>query len=145
MAICSVGGHPYVVNHEITNRGSVLADHTSYHENTEEFLADVVANVSRLARWPLIRQDEVSIFERASHRRRWRVRFLSFAGWMSVIGMVTTWWVLGRAGMEPLGQPVESLLGNVIGVVPGVNAETIKQWLPAWRLGGLVIALITLF
>jgi hypothetical protein len=130
-----VSAHRYVHNHEITNRGSVLADHTSYHENTEEFLADIVGNLSRLARWPLIRQDEVGIFKRASHRRRWRVRFLSIAGSMSFIGMVTTWWVLGRAGMEPLGQPLESLLGNVVGVVPGVNAERVEQWLPAWRLG----------
>jgi hypothetical protein len=59
--------------------------------------------------------------------------------------MVVTWWILGPAGLRPLGDPLEAMLGNLIGAIPGIGTESVRRWLPAWLLGGLVVAAITSF
>lgn len=86
-----------------------------------------------------------SLIARAGRRRRRRVRFLVLARWLSTVGMVVTWWILGPAGLRPLGDPLEAMLGNLIGAIPGIETESVRRWLPAWLLGAVVVAAITRF
>ncbi|MGI8486242.1 MAG: hypothetical protein ACR2OU_18525, partial [Thermomicrobiales bacterium] len=93
---------PYVTNHEVRNRSSILADHTNYAGNREEFLADIALRLSALADWDAIQPEDARAIERAQQRRRWRVSFLTAVRWMTAVGMVVTWWILGSAGLKDL-------------------------------------------
>jgi hypothetical protein len=136
---------PYVTNHELRNQGAILADHTSYTENREEFLADLLLRLSTLGDWAAVQPEDACAIGRAQRRRRWRVGFLTADRWMSSVGMVVTWWILGSAGLTILGRPLVAVVGYLAGLFPGVDRQSVERWLPETFLGMVVVAAIASF
>jgi pimeloyl-ACP methyl ester carboxylesterase len=71
---------------EIKNRDSLLADHNSYWENTEEFVTPLVRHIATSAGYPALAKflpDDDEILSRAAQCRHHRVGFLKLARWMS--------------------------------------------------------------
>jgi hypothetical protein len=138
-----IDGTPYVTNHEVRNRGSILQDHTTYTENREEFLADVALHLAALADWDAFQPGDMPAIARAQQRRRERVRFLSMARLMSAFGTVIAWWILGASGLTVLGRPVVAVAGYLAGILPGVDGETVAHELPQALLGMVTVAVIS--
>lgn len=136
---------PYVTNHEVRNRGSVLEDHTTYTENGEEFLSDLALHLSDLAGWPAIHPDDALAIQRAQRRRIWRVGFLTADRWMASVGMVATWWILGAAGLTVIGEPLASVIGYFAGILPGLDSESVQRGLPESVLGMVMVMAIAIF
>ena len=133
---------PYVTNHEVRNRDSILKDHVTYTENREEFLADLALHLSAIAGWDAFQPDDLSAIARAQQRRRWRVRFLSLASWLTSLGTVLTWWILGAAGLTIIGRPVVRVAGYLAGILPGVDGQSFARNLPQALLGMVTVAVI---
>lgn len=140
-----VAGTAYVTNHELMNQNSILGDHTSYTDNREEFIADLTLRLSALAGWNAIRHDDLAPIEQAQRRRRWRVRFLTADRWMATLGTVVAWWLLGAAGLTIFGRPVTAVLGYFVGILPGLDSESVQRWLPQAALGMVTVATIAYF
>ena len=136
---------PYVTNHEVRNRDSILADHTSYTGNREEFIADLALHLSALADWDAIQPEDARAIERAQRRRRWRVRFFTADRWGSSVGTVMAWWILGSAGLEVFGKPLVSVISYLLGIFPGVDTESVARALPEAFLGMVAVAAIAFF
>lgn len=136
---------PYVTNHELRNQSSILTDHTSYTENREEFLADLMLRLSDLAGWAAVQPEDACAIARAERRRRWRVSFLTADRWASSVGMAMTWWILGSAGLAFLGRPLVAVVGYLAGILPGVDRQSVERWLPETLLGMVMVAAIASF
>jgi hypothetical protein len=140
-----IGGEPYVHNYRVRNQDSLLTDHTTYPENTEEFLTRLGAALARLVPWTLIAEQDALVVARAQGRRRARVYLLTVARWTSVAGMFGTWWVLGETGLTALGKPLESALSWILSILPEVTREAVRGWVSAPLLGAVVVLGITVF
>lgn len=82
------------------------------------------------------------MIRRARRRRRWRVRFLSAAHWLTALCAIVAWWLLGDAGLSLLGRPVVAVAGYVTGILPGVDSEKVAHALPQAFLGMVAVAVI---
>lgn len=140
-----IGAVPYVTNHEVHNRGSIMADHTTYVDNREEFLADLTTHLAEIAGWAAIHPDDAAAITRAQHRRRWRVGFLMADRWLTSVGIVAACWILGSAGLTVLGEPVVAVIGYFVGILPGIESQDVEQWLPEALLGVLTVTAIASF
>ncbi|MGB3328385.1 MAG: hypothetical protein WBA46_05470, partial [Thermomicrobiales bacterium] len=140
-----VGAIPYVTNHQIHNRGSIMADHTTYGDNREEFLAPLTTHLAAIAGWDALLPDEAAAIGRAQRRRRWRVGFLTADRWLTTLGMVAACWILGSAGLSVLGEPVASVIGYFVGILPGVESQDVERWLPEAMLGIVMVIAIGSF
>jgi hypothetical protein len=65
---------------EVNNYASILQDHNSYWDNTEEIVAPVAMAIMRETGLPFqhLTEDDQSCLERAKERRKWRVRTLAW-------------------------------------------------------------------
>jgi hypothetical protein len=131
---------------EVTNRASVVTDHTSYWENQDELVADVAAVLAGAAGWPLPRVPPA-----VKARRRWRVSVLAGAralAWPAIgLGLWLGWTELPGTGSKVLayGTAAARLLPLDAGVelarelaAPGEGA---RLWLGVLAIALPVIAL----
>lgn len=139
------GDPPYVTNHQIHNRDAMLSDHTTYTENREEFLAELLGHLADLADWPAVLPDDAAAIVRAQRRRRWRVGFLTAARWLATVGTVAACWILGSAGLTVFGKPVGAVIGYFVGILPGVSSDEVTDRLPQAFLGVVTVTAIAFF
>lgn len=109
----------------VTNMGQFHRDHTTYWENTDEFVADIGAALATYAGMPLAAASAL-----AKARRRWRVELLAIAGTLAWWGIAMTL-ALKWAQLGPLGSQVLGYVHRFLSVLPFGAGESIARDIPA--------------
>jgi hypothetical protein len=124
---------------EVTNRGSVVQDHTAYWENSDELIGRVAAAVSRHTSTAIplhqLAPGDADWIEGAGERRRWRVRLLVLQRWVIALSGLLTLLDLDRLRevgryLNDHGTPVTSLFQS-----PERAAEGLLPDLPLALVG----------
>jgi hypothetical protein len=86
---------------QVTNKASVLGDHTAYWENADEFIATVGMWISKTADLPVplhaLNNGDDELLKKARVARFWRVWFLRFWTWVGYGAMI----LLAASGCGP--------------------------------------------
>lgn len=117
----------------VVNRWSPVSDHTSYFQNTDDFVARVAGAIVGLTGVSLIdaRPGGRVEVDNARVRREWRVAALLPArllcvGLLPAAALIA----LGRERWEELLQPVASFVAKAIAVtIPGLTEDPVERWL----------------
>jgi hypothetical protein len=105
---------------EIWNRGSMLADHTSYWENLDDFVLRVARACAQVAQspWSAAFPPDTDL----AHRRSgWRVGLLRSPRWFVWLAWLAVFFILAARGASELWLPY-----------------SFPKWLPAFALGPLL-------
>lgn len=73
---------------KINNRNSLLTDHTSYWENSEEFVIPLIRHIAAAASYPALAAllpDDDEVMRRAAGSRHLRVLFLQVSRWIALL------------------------------------------------------------
>lgn len=97
-------------SHIVNNLASIFLDHTSYWQNSEQFIAGVFADLAHMtAAATILTQAEqdinitISRFVEAGAKRRHRVLLLGIARQWLLCTVFFTWWVIGYHHLSQLG------------------------------------------
>ncbi len=102
----SPGTDVLVASSEVSNRGSAVTDHTTYHRNAEEVLARIAGACATAAGGTILRDPEDDlVLAVAQGRRAWRVRWLRRARLFSAVAAVAVL-VLNRSRLDDVGEAV---------------------------------------
>ena len=112
---------------QIENRRSVAADHTTYWQNREQFLAHVARKLAALANWSLFRKDD-PLIAAAWRRRTRRVTGLAHARVAVACSyplVLVTVGLLG--GWLPLGEWAAARLADLSRLLPGSIGGALRE------------------
>jgi hypothetical protein len=100
----------------IRNRDSVFADHSTYWQNAEQFVAPVAKSLVALAGKTFLPNDGDQVrLDEASARRERRVDALRWAGWLTFAAVPVAAWGLWPGYMADLTRWVAGVLEPVLG------------------------------
>lgn len=122
---------PGIQSVTVVNRWSPISDHTSYFQNTDDFVARIAGAIVGLTGVSLIDSRPAGRVEidHARVRREWRVAALLPArllcvGLLPVAALIG----LGRERWEDVLQPVASLAAKAVAVaIPGLTEEPVER------------------
>jgi hypothetical protein len=134
----------------IHNRRSTMRDHTTYWQNTEEFVARVAFALARKSGWShfdLLRSDDRSRVRRAIAERRRRTEWLLHGRWSA--GLTGLLVVLLAREQVVVSKGTGQMLGDVPGL-PASLAKTLTRWgaeqgVRAWIGALLAVAVVGAF
>jgi hypothetical protein len=114
---------------EVTNRGSIIWDHTTYTENREQFLASVVSAICRVCEsiLPIDRctSSDGVMLEYGARFRPQRNAFLKLGWWLTVLGcgavLLKQW---GR--LEALGEAILDMAGPFVGLLRVIPVSSVS-------------------
>ena len=132
-----------IESQQVTNQGSLIADHTAYWENVDEFVATVGTWMSKTADLPIplhaLNNDDAGLLQHARTARLWRVRFLRFWRW-TVYGAAI---LVAAAGLAPTGgRAINQAIGvHISWLLAGPRGSGQFLGLSHFHLGLLVFAI----
>ncbi|KQX11204.1 hypothetical protein ASC82_20200 [Streptomyces sp. Root431] len=137
-----------LISQPVHNRGSSFSDHTTYWQNTEEFVSRVSAELAREAGWTeyaRLTEADRKITASAEQARRSRTDILTFARWILGIVLAGVPFVLGVEALVYLARNTGDLAARVPGVVSDSAQRAVQDFARddlAGRVLGAVVAAV---
>jgi hypothetical protein len=129
---------------EVSNEGSLLADHNAYWTNLDEFVGDVISFISlnTKTRIPLhsITPIDQQVIETASQIRRWQVRLLVLCRWL--LRLVSALMLLLPGATQTIGQRLNHWIDLTVGLFDHVKLDAVTGYLGRHSTVGIFSVLV---
>ncbi|MFD4914780.1 hypothetical protein ACFWNR_16315 [Streptomyces virginiae] len=135
-----------LISQPVHNRGSSFSDHTTYWQNTEEFVSRVSAELAREAGWTeyaQLTEADRRITAAAEQARRTRADSLTLARWVLGFVLIGVPFALGVEALAYLARNTGDLAGRVPGIVSDSAQRAVQDFARddlAGRVLGVVVA-----
>ncbi|GEB59434.1 Vgb family protein [Streptomyces gardneri] len=125
-----------LISQPVRNRGSSFSDHTTYWQNTEEFVARVSAELAREAGWTeyaRLTEADRRIAAASEQARRSRTEWLTVARWVLGVVLIGVPFALGVDALARLA----GTTGDIAARVPGLFSDSAQRAVQDFARGDL--------
>ncbi|MFE1905117.1 hypothetical protein ACFW96_15850 [Streptomyces gardneri] len=135
-----------LISQPVHNRGSSFSDHTTYWQNTEEFVSRVSAELAREAGWTeyaRLTEEDRKVTAAAEHARRSRTDSLTLARWILGLVLIGVPFALGVEALAHLARNTGDLAARVPGIFSDSAQRAVQDFSRddlAGRVLGVVVA-----